>query len=384
MTRRPCIIHLVAGTRPNIIKIAPLHKVLCQQDWCSVRLIFIQQHNSPSMTTEIFDDLGISEMVSLDLTATGYGPRMGEIIARYEELCARDHPDMVVVSGDVDASIATALAAKRLGIPVVHLEAGLRSGDMLMPEEINRVLIDSISDLMLSPSEEAMNNLIFGEGKPPEKVEFVGNIMIDSLSSTVKSELRAELLTQYKLTARSFAVATFHRPSNVDSKKSIEAICDLLLWLAQRTVVLFPAHPRTLKQLERWKFDTRLRENRNIRLVPALRYAEFVNLVAASALVLTDSGGIQEETTWLGIPCFTFRDTTERPVTIRDGTNCLVNIYDVRSRLEVCLNRLAKNAEPSRTRIPLWDGQTAFRCAAALNRWWTADQARNRRRLDQA
>jgi UDP-N-acetylglucosamine 2-epimerase (non-hydrolysing) len=208
--------------------------------------------------------------------------------------------------------------------------------------------------------------------------------MIDSLSSTVKPDLQAALLSQYKLTARSFAVATFHRPSNVDSKKSMEAICELLLWLAQRTAVLFPAHPRTLKQLERWKFDAVLRENKNICLVPALRYTEFVNLVAASALVLTDSGGIQEETTWLGIPCFTFRDTTERPVTIRDGTNCLVNLYDVRSRLDVCLNHLASNAEPRRTRIPLWDGQAAFRCAAALNRWWTADLARSRRRLDQA
>jgi UDP-N-acetylglucosamine 2-epimerase (non-hydrolysing) len=384
MTRRPCIIHLVAGTRPNIIKIAPLHKVLSQQDWCTVRLIFIQQHNPPSMTTEIFEDLGVLDIVPLDLDASGYGPRIGEIMARYEGLCTQEHPDMVVVSGDVDASMATTLAAKRLGIPVVHLEAGLRSGDMLMPEEINRVVIDSISDLMLSPSEEAMNNLIFGEGKPPEKVEFVGNIMIDSLSSTVKPDLQATLLSQYKLTARSFAVATFHRPSNVDSKKSMEAICELLLWLAQRTAVLFPAHPRTLKQLERWKFDAVLRENKNICLVPALRYAEFVNLVAASALVLTDSGGIQEETTWLGIPCFTFRDTTERPVTIRDGTNCLVNLYDVRSRLDVCLNHLASNAEPRRTRIPLWDGQTAFRCAAALNRWWTADLARSRRRLDQA
>lgn len=370
MNRRTCNIHLVAGTRPNIIKAAPLHKVLSQQDWCSVRLVFVQQHNSPNMSTEIFEDLGVSDIAPLDLIASGYGPRIGEIIARYEELCRQDHPDVVVVSGDVDASMAAALAAKRLGIPVVHLEAGLRSGDMRMPEEINRVVIDSLSDLMLSPSEEAMNNLIFGEGKPPEKVEFVGNIMIDSLHSTVKSDIQAGLLADYGLTARSFAVATFHRPSNVDTKKSIEAICDLLLWLAHRIVVLFPAHPRTIRHLESWSLDARLREHENIRLVPALRYAAFVNLVAASALVLTDSGGIQEETTWLGIPCFTFRDTTERPVTIRDGTNCLVNAYDVRDRLGACLERLANGAVKTSTRIPLWDGATAFRCAAVLNRWW--------------
>ena len=347
-----------------------------------MRLIFVRQHNSPKMSTEIFEDLGVSDMVPLDLTASGYGPRIGEIMARYEEFCAQDPPDIVVVSGDVDASMATALAAKRLGIPVVHLEAGLRSGDMLMPEEINRVVIDSVSDLMLSPSEEAMNNLIFGEGKPPEKVEFVGNIMIDSLCSSLRADLQTKLLEHHKLTAKSFAVATFHRPSNVDSKKSIEGICELLVWLAERIVVLFPAHPRTFKHLERWKLDARLRENKNICLVPALRYSEFVNLVAASALVLTDSGGIQEETTWLGIPCFTLRDTTERPVTIRDGTNCLVNVYDVRNRLEACLGHLATDIAPSQTRIPLWDGKTAFRCASALNRWWTTGQTRAQRRID--
>ena len=370
VSKRTCNIHLVAGTRPNIVKVAPLYKVLSQQDWCVSRLIFVQQHNSPNMSTEIFEDFGISEVVPIALSASGYGPRVGEIIDQYQAVCAEDRPDLVVVFGDVDVSMAVTLAAKRLDVPVAHLEAGLRSGDMRMPEEVNRVVIDALADILLSPSEDALHNLIFGEGKAQNKVEFVGNIMIDSLKSTVDADQQAALIAEHGLSAGNFAVVTFHRPSNVDEKKPLEEICDLLTWLGERIPVFFPAHPRTLLQLDRWKLSQRLSNNPAIRLVPALRYASFVNLVAASAFVLTDSGGIQEETTWLGVPCLTFRDTTERPVTIRAGTNCLVNAYDVHARLEEALANHAAGKRPRPAEIPLWDGATAFRCAAVLGRWW--------------
>lgn len=369
MTRECCNIHLVAGTRPNIVKVAPLYRVLAQQQWCTARLVYVQQHNSPNMSTEIFEDFGISEMTPVSLSATGYGPRVGQIIEQYQSLCQQDWPDMVVVFGDVDVSMAVTLAAKRLGITVVHLEAGLRSGDIDMPEEVNRIVIDSIADILLAPSEDALQNLIFGEGKSREKVEFVGNIMIDSLVSTLAPDVQRPLLEEHGLERDRYAVATFHRPSNVDSPAALATICDLLCWLADRTKVLFPAHPRTMKQLELTGLVERLKGHPSVRLVPALRYASFVNLVAASTLVLTDSGGIQEETTFMGVPCLTFRDTTERPVTIRAGTNILVNEFDVRARVEQVLagTRFAKGDGAT---IPLWDGATAYRCAAILNRWW--------------
>lgn len=370
MTRHICNIHLIAGTRPNIIKVAPLYKVLSQQGWCRPRLVFVEQHNSPNMSTEIFEDFGITDTQPIALKAQGYGPRVGEIIEKYQDYCGKDRPDLVVVFGDVDVSVAVALAAKRLELPVVHLEAGLRSGDMAMPEEINRMVIDAVCDILLAPSEDALNNLSFGEAKPAEKVEFVGNIMIDSLKDTVKPALQAEMLATHALTAKAFAVATFHRPSNVDAKKPLERICDLLTWLGERIPVFFPAHPRTLKQLQHFKLDAKLHDNPAIQVVPALRYASFVNLVAASAFVLTDSGGIQEETTWLGVPCLTFRDTTERPVTVRAGTNSLVNEFDIHAQLERVLADLARGAPHAPANIPLWDGATAFRCAAVLYRWW--------------
>lgn len=370
MSKHSCKIHLVAGTRPNIVKVAPLFRVLREQPWCSSRLIFVQQHDAPNMSTEIFEDFAISEATPLPLLSTGYGPRLGEIIERYQELCSTDRPDLVVVFGDVDVSMAVALAAKRMGVPVAHLEAGLRSRDMSMPEEINRTVIDSISDIMLAPSEDALHNLVFAEGKPSEKVEFVGNIMIDSLQGALDAGLQARLLAEYGLARRKYAVATFHRPSNVDTLEALSMICELLTWLAKRMPVLFPAHPRTARELEKSGLATSLHKAPGMKMVPALRYSSFVNLVAASAFVLTDSGGIQEEASYLGIPCLTFRDTTERPITVRLGTNSLVNAFDVRARLESLLARPDADNEPRPASIPLWDGATAYRCAAVLRRWW--------------
>lgn len=370
MSKHSCKIHLVAGTRPNIVKVAPLFRVLREQPWCSSRLIFVQQHDAPNMSTEIFEDFAISEATPLPLSATGYGPRLGEIIERYQQLCSSDRPDLVVVFGDVDVSMAVALSAKRIGVPVAHIEAGLRSRDMSMPEEINRIVIDSVADIMLAPSEDALNNLVFKEGKQPESVEFVGNIMIDSLQGVLDAGLQARLLSEYGLTARKYAVATFHRPANVDTAEALGRLSDLLTWLAERIPVFFPAHPRTARELEQSGLDAVLRAAPGVIMTPALRYSSFINLVAASAFVLTDSGGIQEETSYLGIPCLTLRDTTERPITLRLGTNSLANVFDVRIRLENLLAQLDLDSEPRPASIPLWDGAAAYRCAAFLSRWW--------------
>lgn len=375
---KTCMIDLVVGTRPNIVKLSPLARVLQSQDWCEPRIVFIGQHTSPSLSDEIIEDLGVDQSIIryLPLERAGFGARLGEIISTYSRLLAEETPDMVVVFGDVDVTLGAALAAKRSLLPLVHIEAGLRSGDRSMPEEINRVVVDSISDLFFAPSEDAFNNLVFGEAKNADAVCLAGNIMIDSLAAALDERAKAEIAARLGVSAGKFAVATFHRPSNVDTEAGLLEVIGLVEYLAERLEVVFPLHPRTEAALARTGLRERIAANAAIRDVTAMRYREFINLLALpAALVITDSGGIQEETSYLGVPCLTYRENTERPVTVRSGTNMLVNRYDARAMIDSVLAESDRRA--TRPDIPLWDGRTAYRIASSLYTWWSARAARN-------
>lgn len=371
---RRCRIDLVAGTRPNIIKLAPLVQVLRRQDWCCIRVIFLAQHTAPSLTDHVFEDVGIDrkDVVSIPLSQGDYGARLGEIISRYGHELATDRPDLVAVFGDVDATLGAALAAKRACVPLAHIEAGLRSGDASMPEEINRILVDAVTDIFYPPSEDAFNNLVFGGAVSPANVHYVGNIMIDSLVKAIDPAVQSTLASRYGVTPGGFCIATFHRPSNVDEAKTLGEVVDLLEEVAVRIPLLLPLHPRTEAALGRQGLRQRIADNPRILDVPAIRYGVFVNLMALSRFVLTDSGGIQEEATYLRVPCLTYRDNTERPVTVRLGSNVLVNRYDVMDAVESAFSARPRTVPGSD--IPLWDGRTAYRIAASMRNWWSESQ----------
>ncbi|MBX7250081.1 MAG: UDP-N-acetylglucosamine 2-epimerase (non-hydrolyzing) [Caulobacteraceae bacterium] len=373
MPAKRCRIHLIAGARPNVMKIAPLYKALKDQAWCEPRLVFIAQHYSENMSSDLFAQFGVhDEIVELPLDADNYGDRMGGIIKGYSAFIEKDQPDMVVVPGDVDVALGAALAARRNHRVLVHLEAGLRSYDETMPEEMNRILVDSISDVLLAPSAAAAQNLMYHEGAAHNRVYFVGNIMIDALAMVLNDTVAEAVTARFAVSPSEFAVATFHRPANVDSPDRLDEIRRLIEHLAERTPVVFPVHPRTLDRLKSLPGGETLFSNPRVRTSPPLAYGEFANLVSKARLVVTDSGGIQEETSWLGVPCFTVRDTTERPITVTHGTNTLVDFDDVRAQIEPVLDGATiKGAKD----LPLWDGRTAGRVAQVLRTKWKAAYA---------
>ena len=373
MASKRCRIHLIAGARPNVMKIAPLYKVLAQQAWCEPRLVFIAQHYSENMSSDLFAQFGVTdEMTVLPLDADNYGDRMGGIIKGYSEFILQDGPDMVVVPGDVDVALGAALAARRLNNTLVHLEAGLRSYDETMPEEMNRVLIDSISDVLLAPSEAAAQNLLYYEGGSHSRVFFVGNIMIDALTMVLDDEAAKAITDRFDVETHGYAVTTFHRPANVDDPQRLAQIRDLITDIAARMPVVFPIHPRTRQRLEQLEGGDALFSNPAVRTSEPLAYSDFANLVSKARIVVTDSGGIQEEASWLGVPCFTVRDTTERPITVTHGTNTLVDFDDVRPQVVASLEDAPSER---RADLPLWDGRTAWRVAQVLRRKWKAGEA---------
>lgn len=367
-----CRIVLVAGTRPNLVKLGPLHAGLARQTWCTPSVLFLEQHTDRALSDEIMEDVGIDDarLFRVGLNQTDPGLRIGEMVNVSSAWLSNNHPDLVMVFGDVDATLAASIAAKRLGYPVAHVEAGLRSFDRRMPEELNRLMVDSISDMFLTTSMDASRQLL-AEGHRPESVEFVGNLMIDSLVNGLDQGLGRDRLRALGLSSGEFGVATFHRPSNVDDKQSLTQVLALLAQVAQRMPLLMPLHPRTRAALERHALMDVARAIGDLRLVPAIRYQEFVSIVSLARYVLTDSGGIQEESSFLGIPCMTFRENTERPITITQGTNRLVNAADLLATTDAILQAPARRP----ANIPLWDGQTAGRIVEHLHDWWAAKQA---------
>jgi UDP-N-acetylglucosamine 2-epimerase (non-hydrolysing) len=283
------------------------------------------------------------------------------VMTAYERVCVADPPDWIVVAGDVNSTMATTLVAKKLLLRVAHLEAGLRSFDRTMPEEINRLVTDTLADLLWTPSPDGDANLL-REGIPPAKIERVGNIMIDAFEMLRDDIAAAQWQARHGLVAGEFAVVTLHRPSNVDDPERLATLVGALERIALRLPVVLPLHPRTRKRLEETQLLGRLDAAKGLRLTPPLGYVEFMSAVTAARFALTDSGGVQEETTYLGIPCLTLRDNTERPITVEEGSNRLVKL----GSLEAEVDRVLMGPRRIGKRPALWDGATADRVVASL------------------
>lgn len=364
------IVHLIAGARPNFMKIAPLYKELSKQPTRFIpRLIHTGQHYDEKMSRLFFSDLGMPQPDAYLQVGSGtHGQQTARIIERYEELIlSGEKPDLVIVAGDVNSTFACALVAKKLLIPVAHLEAGLRSNDDRMPEEINRVLTDRLSDLLFTPSQDADANLL-QEGISKSRIHFVGNIMIDSLvehrAQAEQSQIKAQLGLDVD---EPYVLVTLHRPTNVDDPYGLEMLLDAFDEIARQVRLIFPMHPRTRKNLVLFGLEEKLRSVGRLRVIEPVGYLDFIKLQMDARLVLTDSGGIQEETTYFGVPCLTLRENTERPITITEGTNKLVTL-STQSIVSTASEIL--HAKPRKCRAPeLWDGHTASRVARVLDAW---------------
>lgn len=357
---------VITGARPNFMKVAPIMEALrpCQRSCAdlSILLVHTGQHYDQNMSDGFFRDLHIPEPdINLEVGSGSHADQTARTMVAFERICFAHHPDLVIVVGDVNSTMACAITAKKLGIKVAHVEAGLRSHDMTMPEEINRLCTDAIADLLFTTDAISTENLR-REGIRDAKIHFVGNTMIDSLLRFLNDARSMPLLEG--LSDRRFAVLTLHRPSNVDSPSKLAGILDAMLDISAVVPIVFPAHPRTLGRLKEFGLLAGLEAHRNIRITEPLSYLSFLGLVSRSRLVLTDSGGIQEETTVLGIPCLTLRSNTERPVTCEVGTNVLVG-SDPQAIRHAAFAAL--NEGPRNSRIPeKWDGRAAERIVAIL------------------
>jgi UDP-N-acetylglucosamine 2-epimerase (non-hydrolysing) len=359
------IIHLVAGARPNFMKIAPLYHELKRRSWCVPVLVHTGQHYDLGMSDVFFRDLNLpAPDRSLGIGGGSHGEQVGKVVIAYEKMLIESRPDLVTVVGDVNATAACTLAAKKLNLPVAHVEAGLRSRDRMMPEEINRVVTDAICDLHLTPSEDADANLR-AESIPASCIHFVGNIMIDSLVAMEKA-VRSQPHPFPKVAEGRYAIGTFHRPANVDGAEALSRLVDGLTALAGKIPLIFPLHPRTRQRLEATGLLAVLEGAHGMVLSEPLGYAAFMRCLFDATLVVTDSGGVQEETTYLGVPCFTARSSTERPITITHGTNRLITLADI-GALPISDARRGEIAPP-----PLWDGKTAMRIADVFERYLAA------------
>ncbi|MDH3529465.1 MAG: UDP-N-acetylglucosamine 2-epimerase (non-hydrolyzing) [Acidobacteriota bacterium] len=355
----------IVGARPNFMKIAPVFREMKARPLeFEPMLVHTGQHYDEKMSDTFFDDLDIPRPdVDLGVGSASHAVQTAKIMLAFEPVVSEHKPDWVVVVGDVNSTIACALVCSKLGIKVAHVEAGLRSYDRSMPEEINRVLTDSISDLLLTPSIDGNENLA-KEGIPESRIKLVGNVMIDSLMRNLEIAKRSEIRRELKLDG-DYAVMTLHRPSNVDERSTLEPLLEVLIEISERIPIVFPAHPRTASKIEEFDFGERIQAS-GILLTEPLGYLDFLNVMSGSKFVLTDSGGLQEETTALSIPCLTLRENTERPITIEVGTNRLVGVDPLAVR-NAALEILDGGFDVSNAKVPpLWDGRTAVRICDAL------------------
>ncbi len=357
---------LVAGARPNFIKIAPLWRAFSAMKNVEVVLVHTGQHFDDTMSKVFFDDLGLPEPAfNLNVRGGNHAHQTAFIMARFDEVLNELLPSDVVVVGDVNSTLACSLVAVKRGIRTSHVEAGLRSFDRTMPEEINRLATDAVSDLLFVSEESGLNNLRI-EGVPESKIHFVGNIMIDSLVFAADAINDSQILECLKLEERQFALVTLHRPSNVDDVEKLGEVVTWLQNLSMNIPVVFPMHPRTRNMMADagFKTDHMIGAYPELKIIEPLGYVDFQRLLKSARLVVTDSGGLQEETTWLGVPCITLRENTERPVTIEQGTNLLAgqDLQKAGEMIDACLaGRLKERQLPE-----LWDGNAACRIAKII------------------
>ena len=359
------LIHLIAGARPNFMKIAPLwHALHREGEAFDVAIVHTGQHYDDEMSDVFLRQFGLPRPTYMLGAGSGsHAQQTAAVMSAYEAVCLSARPDLVVVVGDVNSTMAAAIVAKKIVLPVAHLEAGLRSFDRTMPEEINRVVTDSIADLLWTPSPDADANLT-REGVAASKIERVGNIMIDAFEMLRDDIVAADWPRAQGFAKETYGVVTMHRPANVDDLARLTALVDAFERIAARTALVLPLHPRTRQRLETGGLLDRLARVPRLKLLPPLGYVEFMSAVVSARFVLTDSGGIQEETTYLGIPCLTLRDNTERPITVSEGSNRLVKLETLDTEVDNVL------AGPRRIgRCPnLWDGKTADRIVQSLRR----------------
>ena len=357
-------IDLIAAARPNFMKVAPLYHALYERPWCQLRLVHTGQHYDQNMSEAFFRDLNLPPPhLHLGVGSGSHAEQTANVMLAYGQACGSEPPDLIVVVGDVNSTLACSLVGAKLRIPVAHLEAGLRSRDRNMPEEINRLVTDTIADILWTPSPDADENLA-NEGVAPDKITRVGNIMIDSYELLRANIQASAARSELGIEGQKYGVVTLHRPSNVDSHEPLNALMMQLSAISARLPLVFPVHPRTRKNLHAFGLWQPLVDTPNLHVIEPLGYVDFMNVVCGACLAITDSGGIQEETTYLGIPCLTLRNTTERPITVTEGTNRLVTVADLVSKVEAALS----DQSAPRRKPALWDGHTAERVVADIHR----------------
>ena len=357
---RKIFVDLIVGARPNFMKAAPVHsEFLKYNEKYRIRLVHTGQHYDNNMSDIFFKELQMPVPdIHLGVGSGTHGVQTAKVMIRYEELLVKQPADLVLVIGDVNSTLACAITAVKLKIPVGHIEAGLRSNDRAMPEEINRILTDQISDLLFTPSVDADKNLL-REGIEDERIFFTGNVMIDTLLSHLPSAGKSSIVKDLNLQSGDFAVLTLHRPTNVVDKKNLSLMLQGIEKIAERIPIVFPVHPRTAKSIEGE------RAFKHIKFMNPLGYIDFIRLQQDARFVMTDSGGIQEETTVLGVPCLTLRDSTERPITVVEGTNIVVGA-NPRNFVNSAMKIL--NGERKYGSIPKkWDGKAAERIVNSID-----------------
>ena len=349
----------IVGARPNFMKIAPLMRELENHSDIETILLHTGQHYDEKMSNLFFVELGIPKPnINLEVGSATQAKQVAKIMEKFDDVTDELKPDAILVAGDVNSTMACSIVAAKKGIKIIHLEAGLRSFDRAMPEEINRIVTDTLADMLLAPSPDAIVNLK-NEGVADSKVHIVGNIMIDTLFHFMDKVEKSNILEINSLEKKQYGLITLHRPSNVDEPVILEKILNALIEVSKSIKLIFPIHPRTMKNIELYGLSNLIKDNNNLKFTEPLGYLDFQKLMVNSKFVITDSGGVQEETTALQIPCITLRENTERPVTVTDGTNIIVG-RDTEKMKELALNAI--NGIWKESRIPdLWDGKTAQR-----------------------
>jgi UDP-N-acetylglucosamine 2-epimerase (non-hydrolysing) len=359
------VLHVV-GARPNFMKVAPIYRAISERGKLHQILIHTGQHYDVKMSDVFFTDLKLPPPdIHLGAGSGSHAEQTAKVMVELEKVCAAERPDLISVVGDVNSTLAASLVAAKALIPLAHVEAGLRSNDRTMPEEVNRIVTDRLADFLLTPSTDADENLR-REGVDPGRIFFVGNVMIDSLFAFKERAQSLPTLGQMGLAPRKYAVCTMHRPSNVDDPETLSDLLGALEEISRAVPVIFPLHPRTRKILAAADGPRRLADHPQLRLIDPMGYLEFLSLTSQAALILTDSGGLQEEATALDVPCLTLRKNTERPVTVTVGTNVIVGTDPARIVAEATK---ALGGNGKKGRLPeRWDGRAAGRIAEIFER----------------